>query len=788
MSFSEKYGEYVPEFWEDFVGHNVSVDCKSWPKDFAMKTWGPSYIDRLTTGQIISFSIPRGRKFPLFEIYFEETNVTYNKLDLEYVLKYSMDVPLKYHELKARYIVALAREAGILALEDRVRATEKEPESNNELIGKKTETEPDVPSVKASKKKKQKVDSLDDFNEDIPLKTPQKKKQRAEVLDDFNEDEMFVNSDVEIDFEDEEEGADELQFEELDVEVLNTVDDTPADQSYDWQFGKPPVRKERQFLGSFGNRHLINPESGTPFEYFCLFIPIWMWTKIAGYTNKKAEMFYEDKKLSSSGRIWYPTSGAEIRAWFASILWWCIIRSFTFEQFFRSNMDAFRPNRWFNNFTRWQQIKRFLKLSDPTKDKDNIKDRLFRVRELFQTFIEACRGNFWPGANVSLDEAIKKFKGRCHFKQYIKNKPVRWGLKIFCLCCSATAYLWNAVFYLGKQVEFGKDDKETSTTFRTVMELLNPLQGLHHHVHMDNYYTSIPLFDELSTRQIWSTGTIRTNRKGLDKAVTIKKAEERQLAKQPGYCRFSSRGDLVYCAWYDKRPVHMLTNFYDVEGEDFVEHWYPAKEGEQPQTASGKVKKSIFIPPVVKQYRKNMGGVDTFDQLRSYVNLEMRSLKYWHPMMYFIFEAALVNSWVLYKSNREKAGLEVEYSHVDFRKAICIGLASEWEASGCSYRAPCISPTKDVTENKQHKSRRSIAMSMDCGDRFTAPDKHVGFQERIPILQGSTQKRARRQMLCANCSKHKTSQWCRKCSAPLCDTRCWIYFHTRGLANGFKDM
>jgi hypothetical protein len=29
---------------------------------------------------------------------------------------------------------------------------------------------------------------------------------------------------------------------------------------------------------------------------------------------------------------------------------------------------------------------------------------------------------------VALDEAIKKFKGRCSFKQYIKNKPTKWGL------------------------------------------------------------------------------------------------------------------------------------------------------------------------------------------------------------------------------------------------------------------------------------------------------------------------------------------------------------------------
>ena len=43
-----------------------------------------------------------------------------------------------------------------------------------------------------------------------------------------------------------------------------------------------------------------------------------------------------------------------------------------------------------------------------------------------------------------------KFKGRCSFKQYIKSNPIRWGLKIFCICCSLTGYLWNACIYIGR--------------------------------------------------------------------------------------------------------------------------------------------------------------------------------------------------------------------------------------------------------------------------------------------------------------------------------------------------
>jgi hypothetical protein len=51
--------------------------------------------------------------------------------------------------------------------------------------------------------------------------------------------------------------------------------------------------------------------------------------------------------------------------------------------------------------------------------------------------------------------------------------------------------------------------------------------------------------------------------------------------------------------------------------------------------------------------------------------------------MWFIFESALVNSWVLYKTTFEAAGKEVPFSHFQFRKAVALGLAKEWEDMGC---------------------------------------------------------------------------------------------------------
>jgi hypothetical protein len=112
--------------------------------------------------------------------------------------------------------------------------------------------------------------------------------------------------------------------------------------------------------------------------------------------------------------------------------------------------------------------------------------------------------------------------------------------------------MWNAAFYLGKRKEDAKEG--VSVTTATVIELLSPLQGLNHRIHMDNYYTSVPLFQKLEQLFIWCTGTVRANRKGLDKEVCIKRTEHALLKKNPGYHRFSSYGSMSFVGWFDNSP------------------------------------------------------------------------------------------------------------------------------------------------------------------------------------------------------------------------------------------
>jgi Transposase IS4 len=459
---------------------------------------------------------------------------------------------------------------------------------------------------------------------------------------------------------------------------------------------------------------------------------------------------------------------------------WCIVKTLTFEHFYKLNLDSSRVRKWFSSWKRWINIKRFFKVSDPAQDDANKHDKLFKVKELFEYFISACRSNYWPNCEVALDEAVKKFKGRCSFKQYIKNKPVKWGIKIFCVCCSQTSYLWNAQFYVGKTQELAEQENQSKTQ-KTVLDLMRPLNGKNHRVYMDNYYTSIPLFQKLQDMSVYSTGTVRSNRKGLDKRVTMTKAQETQLKKNPGSTRYSSCGNLVYASWFDKRPVHMLSNCHPPVGDDVVQHWFPARRGEMAQTASGKILKEISICPIVKWYRKWMGAVDRFDQFRAYIRLEMRTGKFWHVMFWFIVESALTNAFILYKVSREFSNLAVEYSLLEFRIAIVSALAAEWESMGCMY-VPTVgpvvaSPNSMLKVSGALKLRKHFGCNSDL--KFKSMDLHLSFLEDIPLKQGS--KLNCRQLRCVNegCKTARTTKWCRACSAPLCFPTCFQEYHTK---------
>ena len=88
-----------------------------------------------------------------------------------------------------------------------------------------------------------------------------------------------------------------------------------------------------------------------------------------------------------------------------------------------------------------------LHLSDPDEDLENQRLKTNNDPKYHQI---ACQSFYVPNINISIDERMVASKARVGIKQYIKDKPTRWGFKLFVICDSKTGYYLILSYMLAK--------------------------------------------------------------------------------------------------------------------------------------------------------------------------------------------------------------------------------------------------------------------------------------------------------------------------------------------------
>ena len=86
-----------------------------------------------------------------------------------------------------------------------------------------------------------------------------------------------------------------------------------------------------------------------------------------------------------------------------------------------------------------------------------------------------------------------------------------------------------------------------------VNKLLEGFSNKGHRLFMDNFFTSYSLINDLETRMIGVSGTLRKNRKNIAKQISKPKIKKRDILA------FQLNNIMVF-TWYDKRCVRFITN------------------------------------------------------------------------------------------------------------------------------------------------------------------------------------------------------------------------------------
>ncbi|XP_026161494.1 piggyBac transposable element-derived protein 4-like isoform X2 [Mastacembelus armatus] len=314
------------------------------------------------------------------------------------------------------------------------------------------------------------------------------------------------------------------------------------------------------------------------------------------------------------------------------------------------NRSDYWRKKWLYNFPfpsekmtqdRFEAIMWSLHLSNPEEDEENEKkrstaeyDRLFKIKPLYTEMVDACKAHFQPYNNLSIDEQIVATKAQISLKQYIKEKPTKWGYKIFVLRDTSIGYTWNFFVYTGKR----ESPRGHGLSYSAVMDLMPfPLLGTGYTLYTDNFYTSPTLCTDLSTKKIGCCGTIGKHRNGFPQTQTNdlpKKAER-------GDIRWIRSGKLLYVKWMGTREVTMCSTVHQ------------AYSG---QTVRRKVKeagvwhnKSIPVPDCIVDYSRNMGRIDLSDALIGFYRIHHKKTKWYKTLFYHFLDIAVVNSYLLHK-------------------------------------------------------------------------------------------------------------------------------------------
>ena len=70
-------------------------------------------------------------------------------------------------------------------------------------------------------------------------------------------------------------------------------------------------------------------------------------------------------------------------------------------------------------------------------------DKLSRVKPLFNDVRLACQAHYHPHQQLAVDERMVKSKANTGMRQYMKDKPTKWGMKFFVLALDNISLEFN---------------------------------------------------------------------------------------------------------------------------------------------------------------------------------------------------------------------------------------------------------------------------------------------------------------------------------------------------------
>ena len=373
----------------------------------------------------------------------------------------------------------------------------------------------------------------------------------------------------------------------------------------------------------------------TVLDAFKLFFTNEILDQIVLHTNLYAKRYY-DKKIrpqQDSNNIrfdsycWKPVDRIELESFIGLLIQSGVHRSN--HELLNDLWDISRSCPLYRatmSLQRFKHLLQFIRFDDTqTRDKS---DRLGPIRYIFDIFTKQLSKYYVPGENLTVDEQLVPFRGRCCFVQYMPSKPAKYGLKFWVLSDVDSRYVLSIDLYNGKKDNNIQKNLATGVVLKLVDRLPNNVkQG--RCITFDRYFTDIKLCEALLDRKMTSIGVVDHRRSFLPDELKL--------------CRKN-----LYSSWFYFSGQHMILS-------------YQAKEKKKPIIilSSSHNQPEVFdddkkVPCAIHDYNQTKYGVDVIDQCIG--NYTVRRINRRWPMYVFfnMIDIAAINSmtiWLCHNSD-----------------------------------------------------------------------------------------------------------------------------------------
>ena len=369
---------------------------------------------------------------------------------------------------------------------------------------------------------------------------------------------------------------------------------------------------------------------------------------------------------------------------------------------------------------RFKLIKSCFRTDDKAKRDKN--DILSPVRDVLLDFQNRISNAIYPPTHCTVDEQLLAFRGGFGARQYMPNKPGKFGIKKFWLTNSQGTYALSCIPYINRNTfPDSVKAKYGGVTEAIVMELAKELYDSGSNITGDNFFSSAKLTALLADKKISYVGTMRRNR------VDVPPAAKSISGRQKGDSRFFYSDGVKLCSFWDRgrKPVILIDSFASSGGH----------------VVDGK-------PDTVEFYNNTKAGVDLLDKKISMFSMRRTTRRWPFVFVMNLFDVCIINGMYLYEQRNPVSAKNT--FHFRFMKEVALSLV------------------RPLLEERIKTPIRSRDVRM----AFNYLGYEATFPQIVSPQSSSTPDRDR----CSFCNERKVSRVrCFKCSKFVCsEHRSWL--------------